>query len=305
MNFLNLKYFVLAAEELNFTRAAKRLYVSQQSLSNHITKLEEHFGTKLFDRTPPMTLTPAGQSFYKNALSLLDLEKQTEQELEDIKNFCSGDLTIGVPSARGAVMLPLLLPAFHALFPQVRIHLLDGTSSEIDEALRRGEVDLTIGFNPRDPQICSEMLREERMVVAVPNETLKEFFPGRRRELLVPGKPVSLSLFSDCPFIALRRSTWAGRIFFNCCEHEELTPRIVVETGQVETLVSLGLSGLGAIVCPQLFLDATHRDLSGVTIFPLDYEEACQAITVNYLKNKYQTKAAKEFILLSKELLRR
>ena len=63
MNLLNLEYFLIAAEELNFTRAAKRLHIAQQSLSNHIAKLEDHFGTPLFDRNPPMSLTPAGGMF--------------------------------------------------------------------------------------------------------------------------------------------------------------------------------------------------------------------------------------------------
>lgn len=52
MNLLNLEYFLVAAEELNFTKAAKRLYITQQSLSNHIAKLESYFGADLFDRTP-------------------------------------------------------------------------------------------------------------------------------------------------------------------------------------------------------------------------------------------------------------
>ena len=70
MNLLNLEYFLIAAEELNFTRAAKRLHIAQQSLSNHIAKLEDHFGTPLFDRNPPMSLTPAGACFRRYAQQL-------------------------------------------------------------------------------------------------------------------------------------------------------------------------------------------------------------------------------------------
>ena len=62
INFLNLEYFLVAAEELNFTRAAKRLYISQQSLSNHISNLEKEFDVVLFNRTSPLTLTYAGQA---------------------------------------------------------------------------------------------------------------------------------------------------------------------------------------------------------------------------------------------------
>ena len=57
INFLNLEYFLVAAEELNFTKASKRLYISQQSLSNHISNLEKEFDIALFHRTTPLTLT--------------------------------------------------------------------------------------------------------------------------------------------------------------------------------------------------------------------------------------------------------
>lgn len=62
INFLNLEYFLVAAEELNFTKAAKRLYISQQSLSNHISNMEKEFDVILFNRTTPLTLTYAGQA---------------------------------------------------------------------------------------------------------------------------------------------------------------------------------------------------------------------------------------------------
>ena len=64
INFLNLEYFLVAAEELNFTRAAKKLFISQQSLSNHISNLEKEFDVVLFNRTSPLTLTYAGPVSY-------------------------------------------------------------------------------------------------------------------------------------------------------------------------------------------------------------------------------------------------
>ena len=55
INFLNLEYFLVAAEELNFTKAAKKLFISQQSLSNHISNMEKEFDVILFNRTTPLT----------------------------------------------------------------------------------------------------------------------------------------------------------------------------------------------------------------------------------------------------------
>ena len=62
MNLRSLEYFLAAAEELNFTRAAERLFITQQALSSHISKLEEYYGVRLFDRGIPMTLTDAGRA---------------------------------------------------------------------------------------------------------------------------------------------------------------------------------------------------------------------------------------------------
>ena len=117
MNLLNLEYFLVAAEEMNFTRAAKRLYIAQQSLSNHIARLEDSLGVELFDRTPPMTLTPAGLCLLRYAkqfqISLDDLKR----ELQDIKDCKSSELTLGITQGRGAIYLPILLPRFQAEYP--------------------------------------------------------------------------------------------------------------------------------------------------------------------------------------------
>lgn len=80
MNFTNLKYFSVLAEELNFTRAAKRLYISQQALSSHINKLEQHYQSQLFIRTTPLELTPAGQCLYLFAKETLIYEKMTAKK---------------------------------------------------------------------------------------------------------------------------------------------------------------------------------------------------------------------------------
>ena len=76
MNFLHLKYFLMVAKELNITRAAERLYISQQSLSNHISNLEKELETKLFVRSPKLSLTYAGEQLVDTATQILDLQSQ-------------------------------------------------------------------------------------------------------------------------------------------------------------------------------------------------------------------------------------
>ena len=110
INFLNLEYFLVAAEELNFTKAAKRLYISQQSLSNHISNLEKELDIALFHRTTPLTLTYAGQVLEKRAREILELREETYHEIADIKDFSKGKLIIGMSHTRGRKILPEILP---------------------------------------------------------------------------------------------------------------------------------------------------------------------------------------------------
>ena len=64
MNLKSIEYFLITVEEMNFTRAAGRLYISQQALSSHISRLEEEYGIRLFERRPALSLTPEGEEMY-------------------------------------------------------------------------------------------------------------------------------------------------------------------------------------------------------------------------------------------------
>ena len=105
INFLNLEYFLVAAEELNFTKAAKKLFISQQSLSNHISNMEKEFDVILFNRTTPLTLTYAGQALKAKARQMLELRDETYRELADIKDFSVGQLTLGLSHTRARALL--------------------------------------------------------------------------------------------------------------------------------------------------------------------------------------------------------
>ena len=85
MNFQNLEYFLVVAEEMNVTRAAERLHLSQQALSGHIIRLEEEVGCPLFDRKPTLALTYAGECFRNQALQMLNLKYQSESMMRDIR----------------------------------------------------------------------------------------------------------------------------------------------------------------------------------------------------------------------------
>ena len=249
MNFLNLYYFRVAAEELSFTNAAKRLFISQQSLSNHISRLENEFGVILFNRTQPITLTEAGKSLYASSKVLLHQKEQIEKSMQDIRDFRKGELTLGISTSRGAVMLPKILPEFRSAFPQIKLNLVEGTTKEINQALFEGRADLCIGFAINDPEkVHEELLHTESLVCVIPNSFLPRYL--KIDSTLIPGSVQSFNIFADCPFIKMPKQTWLGEMFEKCCESYNIEPEILLETTSMSTMVSLFSSGIGAIVLP-------------------------------------------------------
>lgn len=184
INFLNLEYFLAAAEELNFTRAAKRLYISQQSLSNHISNMEKEFDVVLFNRTSPLTLTYAGQALKVRARELLDLKDETYREIADIKDFSTGQLSIGVSHTRGRFILPEILPTYQSEFPGIELHLIEGNSSELANDLLHGTIDLMIDLLPFTAEnVDTVPICQEEILLVVPDEVLKKAHPDGWDEL--------------------------------------------------------------------------------------------------------------------------
>ncbi len=306
MNFLNLRYFVMVAEELNFSRAAKRLFISQQSLSNHIKKLEEEHGVLLFQRDHHITLTEAGHSLYRNAKEILEMQNKAEKELLDIKDFRQGRISLGIAPSRGLVMLPPLLTEYHQKFPQVRIRVYEGDNTQIQEQLLSGKIDLAIGFEFSDDAIESDILFHEQQYIVVPKTVFKAYFTSEQQAQMLESKTVSPTLFAQCPFVAANSSSWTDQIFRKMIEKYGVSPNVIVRTYNTFTMLALCRSGLGVSICSKTFLwddlKKSRRPDRELYCFLPDDELAANKIVISTKKGNYRTRAVKELIKVAKAI---
>ena len=148
MNFLKMYYFVVVAEEKNITKAAERLFISQQSLSSHVQKLEKELGVVLFNRTPSLTLTYAGDRFLFYCKKILELQAKWQAELDEINGQTRGRVVIGMSHDRGKQFLPQILPAYSKENPLVDVSLVEGNFKVLQKNLLQGNIDLYIGISP-------------------------------------------------------------------------------------------------------------------------------------------------------------
>ncbi|MBR2970442.1 MAG: LysR family transcriptional regulator [Clostridia bacterium] len=297
MNFSNLEYFVTVAEELNITKAAERLYISQQSLSNQIIKLENELNVKLFSRSPSLALTYAGETLLRHAKSLLDSRDQMLKEIEDIKETKRGTIKIGVSHTRGRVLLPDILPSFQAKYPLVEVSLVEGNTETLESKLRHGEVDVALSFAPRIQEgIESVELVTDRLLLVVPHKFMDELF-GEQADAMRKKftHSADLSAFKDCPFLLLNKGNRIRTLVDSCFEKNKITPNIILETENTETAFSLARVGMGITVYPAMFLSGVGTAAGEVDFFPIIGEETA-TLVVSYAQGRYLSTAVKDFI---------
>jgi DNA-binding transcriptional LysR family regulator len=269
VNFLNLEYFLVVAEELNFTKAAKKLYISQQSLSSHISKLENDLEVELFNRTVPLTLTVAGKSLVKNATKMLELKKETVKELADVKEFKRGDLYIGISHTRGRAFLPEILPLYNEKFPSIDLHLFEGNSKELDAALFRGDVDLIVGMLPFNVKnVESVPLCNEEILIIVPDNILAKYFTDSyrivKRKL---EKKVDIELLKNCPFLMVNAKNSVRIVADEIFKEKQIKPNIILETESIETVLALSVNGMGITFYSKTLMNNKNLVFNNHTLF--------------------------------------
>lgn len=145
MNFDRLNTFMMAAEDLNFTQAARRLQLSQPAVSQQIRELEDSLGASLFERRGRgLLLTPAGERLRTMARPLLREVKQLESELAHYRDVPQGVLRVGASTTLGVYMLPFALGRFTEQHPGVRISLQVADVEMLVRHLNEGEADLAV-----------------------------------------------------------------------------------------------------------------------------------------------------------------
>jgi len=165
-----LQVFYTVAKRLNFTKAAKELYISQPAVSKHIKELEAHFKNRLFERTSnrKISLSPAGQILLSYAEQILHVYKSLDYDMHLLAQQHTGLLRLGASSTVAQYILPVILAKFHQKFKDIQIQLLTGNTEDIEQALIRKEIDFGIieGLSKNAAIQYSPFLRDEIVLVA-------------------------------------------------------------------------------------------------------------------------------------------
>jgi DNA-binding transcriptional LysR family regulator len=259
MELRHLHYFIAVAEELHFSRAAKRLCISQPPLSQQIRDLEDELGVKLFERTKRhVQLTEAGKVFLERSYLVL---AQLEQAIEVTQRIGRGEvgrLAIGFVDSATYTLLPDILRVFREQFPAVELRLHELTTQEQIHALHQNQIDVGVVRSAIiEPGLSTECVLQESLVLALP-----------QTHPLSAQVKVSVSTLADESFILFPAKL--GPVFYEqiiqICQQAGFRPKVAQEAVQMQTIIGLVAAGLGIAFVPAS-LQNFHR--SGVIYRPL------------------------------------
>jgi DNA-binding transcriptional LysR family regulator len=264
MDYRQLRYFIAVAEELSFSRAARRLNISQPPLSIQIKAIEAEVGTTLFARNRrKVELTPAGEVLLENARRAV---RQLERTTEAVRRAGRGEagtirlaFTSSVPMREAFARM---LRAVRGLYPEVQIELQHmGTGSQF-AALADDQID----FGILRPPIALQQKREIKLT-PLWRDRSRLFFPSNT-PLAGSSEPIEMSELVEQAFVGVDAVV-------NCGMHEHLmtlcgaagfTPRIGQEARELNTVLGLVSAGLGIAVLPECY---TCMAMPGVSSRPI------------------------------------
>lgn len=274
MDLRQLRYFVTVARERNFTRAAELLHMAQPPLSRQIQSLEEELGVPLIMRsTRPVRLTEAGRLFNEEALQVLGRVEQMKTAARRVGRNEQRVLSIGFVASTLYGGLPVLVRGLREQHSDLDIRLVEMMSVAQIEGLKNARIDVGFGrLRNNDPAIERLVLREERLVVAIP----------AHHPLAAEASPLPYSAIAGQNLLVYPsepRPSFADQVLSLLQDHEIHTQVHEVR----ELLTALGLVAAEAGIC---IVPATAMGLrSDLHYRLLDDERATSPIVMSYRRN--------------------
>ena len=279
------RVFLEVAKQGNISAAAQNLFISQSAVSQSVKQLEEQLQVRLFSRsTRGVSLTSEGKLLLEYVSHALGLIQSGEEKIAASRQLLTGELIIGASDTVTKTYLLSRLEAFHKDYPDIRIRILNGTTSMVLDYLHAGQVDIAFASEAPDETVYSVRHCVDTHTIFVAAPDYLEF-----------DKVYTMEEIAALPLILLERKA-SSRVYVERYFQEhgvQIHPEI--ELGSHNLLISLARIGLGVACVTEEF---SLSGLSRGVIVPLktDFEIPPRAVTMCTLQGVTPTSAANRFM---------
>ena len=303
MDFKELEYILVIAQERSISRAAERLYVSQPALSRFLLKLEDRLGTELFERKNRQYFpTQAGELYLDMARRILGTKHEFDMQLKQLLESDRGSLSFGITPGRARTVLPLVIPAFHQMYPNFELNIFEEDVETLENYLKSGRIETAfLTMSPRtereDKWIRYELIfREEVILCAAKNSgysMLTENRTGRKYPWL------DLKHAEHEVFLLLKNNMRLGQYAAQILEEYELHPK-TMRLSSIDTALALVAQRYGVAFASSYRMEE-HPQAKNLDIFSIGGQVTEWDFVAAYQRDYEVKKPLKYLMKLMKE----
>lgn len=282
MTLNQLKYFVAVAESRSFTKAAEQYFLAQTAITQQIQKLEISLGVQLIDRkTRPISLTPMGQVFLREARSILRRMDGAVQRTREASTGVTGKLRIGYTKGYEHSDLPVKMRQFHQSFPNVLMTCYRCDTDKLTAGLVNGEYDVIFTWDStnliRDEAVDYRLQERVQLVVAL----YGSHHLAKRTGLTRADLRDEIMLFMTPSSTG---DTSADEFFIHLYQKAGYTPNILMRSNDVESILMMVAAEEGISILPVSCVRHLS-DADNLVFVPLEGEEEVEEILAFWRKD--------------------
>ena len=283
-----LQVFHTVARLLSFTKAAETLHMTQPAVTFQIRQLEDHFNTRLFDRTHNrISLTAAGEQVLRFADRIFEIYAEMENSIRDLTGEISGALTIGASTTIAEYMLPTLLGDFKEKYPEVTIHLKVANSDGIVSLVESNAIDLgVVESSVANKNLVVEVCKRDHLMGIVP--------PGHP---LAKETSVKFARLLEYPFICREEGSGTRGVigeYLDQLPECEGALKVAMELGSPEAVKGAVEAGMGVSVVSRATI---QKELRLGTLVALELDPPLERpFSFVHQKQKFRLRVMEELL---------
>lgn len=243
MDFKQIEAFVNVSKYKSFSKAAEAIYLSQPTVSAHISSLEQELGVVLFDRSSKeIRLTHAGAVFLEYAVNLINIRNNAISSLTEFGSRIAGRLTVASSTTPCRFLIPSLIKSFYDKYPSVNFDIKEESTKNVIDMILIGNADVGIvGDIINDPKLSYSKIIDDKLVLISGNKPLPDIVP--------------IELMLQQRFILREKGSATRSVFENALKHAGYGPeriKVFSEVSSLESVLQFVKSGAGVSVVSEL-----------------------------------------------------
>lgn len=297
MNLKQLEAFVYVAESGSFSKAAKELYLTQPTISAHISSLEKELEVRLFVRnTKEVSLSQDGQVLYRHARQMIDLEKRIEEEFGRHKKAGKTCVTIAASTIPAQYLLPKVLARFNERYPKEQLKIMETDSLKVVEQVVDQLVDIGFTGTVLEKKHCKYLpFYKDDLVIFTPKTEKYEQYQDEK---------AGIDWIKQEPLILREEGSGTRK------EAEKQLKKLGIDIQQLnivasienqETIKKSVVSGVGISILSRLAAEEEVKEGRALA-FPIPEADEGRDINVVYNKNFQLSASAEKFLKVVKEV---